>query len=98
MEAARSTRHEDMNRYLSEVRRYPLLDRDEEHQLALRYQQGDAEAGKRLITGNLRLVVKLARDYGRLHPNLLDLVQEGNLGLAMALRKYDPGRGVKFSS
>jgi RNA polymerase sigma-32 factor len=98
MEAARSTRHEDMNRYLSEVRRYPLLDRDEEHQLALRYQQGDAEAGKRLITGNLRLVVKLARDYGRLHPNLLDLIQEGNLGLSTALAKYDPNRGVRFSS
>jgi RNA polymerase sigma-32 factor len=90
---------EDLNRYLAEVRRYPLISREEEHALALRYiNDKDTAAGQALITANLRLVVKLARDYGRLHPNLLDLVQEGNLGLAMALRKYDPGRGVKFSS
>jgi RNA polymerase sigma-32 factor len=88
----------ELGRYLSEIRRHPLLSREEEHDLALRHQAGDAEAGQRLITSNLRLVVKLARDYGRLHGSLLDLVQEGNLGLSLALTKYDPNRGVKFSS
>src|SRR3954465_9727756 len=94
-----SFNQDELNRYLGEVRRYPLIDRDEEHTLALRYiNEGDQAAGQALITANLRLVVKLARDYGRMHPSLLDLIQEGNLGLAMALRKYDPNRGVKFSS
>jgi RNA polymerase sigma-32 factor len=88
----------ELRRYLSEIRRHPLISREEEHDLAVRYLAGDRAAGQTLITSNLRLVVKLARDYGRLHPSLLDLVQEGNLGLAMALTKYDPNRGVKFSS
>jgi RNA polymerase sigma-32 factor len=95
---AAKQKYEELNRYIGEIRRHPILDRDEEHVLALRYREGDAEAGNKLITSNLRLVVKLARDYGRLHPSLLDLVQEGNLGLTMALDKYDPHRGVKFSS
>jgi len=95
---AAKQKFEELNRYIGEIRRHPILDRDEEHVLALRYREGDAEAGNKLITSNLRLVVKLARDYGRLHPSLLDLVQEGNLGLTMALDKYDPNRGVKFSS
>src|SRR6516165_6481483 len=95
---AAKQKYEELNRYIGEIRRHPILDRDEEHVLALRYREGDAEAGNKLITSNLRLVVKLARDYGRLHPSLLDLIQEGNLGLTMALEKYDPNRGVKFSS
>ncbi len=94
-----SFNHDELNRYLNEVRRYPLIDREAEHALALRYiNDKDEAAGQAMITANLRLVVKLARDYGRMHPSLLDLIQEGNLGLAMALRKYDPHRGVKFSS
>src|SRR3954469_4712641 len=90
--------YQDLNRYVGEIRRHAILGRDEEHELALQYLAGDAEAGNKLITSNLRLVVKLARDYGRLHPSLLDLIQEGNLGLSLALNKYDPNRGVKFSS
>jgi len=95
---ATNVTHQDLNRYLGEIRRHAILSREEEHALALQYLAGDAAAGQKLITSNLRLVVKLARDYGRLHPSLLDLIQEGNLGLSMALRKYDPNRGVKFSS
>jgi RNA polymerase sigma-32 factor len=95
---ARKQIQDELNRYLGEIRRHAILTREEEHALAVAYRAGDAEAGQKLITSNLRLVVKLARDFGRLHPSLLDLIQEGNLGLAMALRKYDPDRGVKFSS
>jgi RNA polymerase sigma-32 factor len=89
---------DELNRYFAALRRHPLLSRDEEHALALAYRAGDRTAGQRLITGNLRLVVKLARQYGRLQPSLLDLIQEGNLGLSTALTKFDPDRGVRFAS
>jgi RNA polymerase sigma-32 factor len=71
-----------MAAYMAEVRRYPLLTREEEHQLAVRWvEHGDQEAAKRLVTSNLRLVVKIANEYRRGYQNLLDLVQEGNVGL-----------------
>jgi RNA polymerase sigma-32 factor len=88
----------ELDRYFAELRRHPLYDRKQEHALAIAYEGGDRAAGQRLVEANLRLVVKLAREYGRLQASLLDLVQEGNLGLAMALTKYDPHRGVRFSS
>ena len=85
--------------YLAEVRRYPLLDPEEERELALRWHHdGDREAAERLVTANLRLVVKLAFQYHRQWSNVLDLVQEGNVGLVEALRRYDPYRGIRFSS
>jgi RNA polymerase sigma-32 factor len=85
--------------YLQELRLYPLLDRDEEHLLAVHYQRtGETLAARRLITANLRLVVKIAQEYRRAHRNLLDLIQEGNIGLIQAVQKYDPYRGVKLSS
>ncbi len=85
--------------YLNDLRRYPLLSREEEHELAVHYKEtGDMVAARRLITANLRLVVKIAHEYRRAHRNLLDLVQEGNLGLVQAVGKYDPYRGVKLSS
>jgi RNA polymerase sigma-32 factor len=85
--------------YLAEARRYPLLDPDEERALAVRYQQeGDPDAANRLVTANLRLVVKLAFQYHRQWSNVLDLIQEGNVGLVEALNRYDPYRGIRFSS
>jgi RNA polymerase sigma-32 factor len=85
--------------YIDQIRRYPLLSREEEHELAVAYSKtGDAGAARRLVTANLRLVVKIAHEYRRAHRNLLDLVQEGNLGLVQAVKKYDPYRGVKLSS
>ncbi len=85
--------------YLAEVRRYPLLNPEEEHDLARRYvEEGDPEAAQRLVTANLRLVVKLAFQYHRQWSNVLDLIQEGNVGLVEALSRYDPYRGVRFSS
>jgi RNA polymerase sigma-32 factor len=85
--------------YLHELRTHPLLDREEEQRLAIRYAAtGDVTVARRLITANLRLVVKIAQEYRRAHKNLLDLIQEGNIGLIQAVQKYDPYRGVKLSS
>jgi RNA polymerase sigma-32 factor len=85
--------------YLQELRRHSLLSRDEEHELAVRFSKtGDSTAARRLITANLRLVVKISQEYRRAHRNLLDLIQEGNIGLIQAVQKYDPYRGVKLSS
>ena len=85
--------------YIQDIRRYPLLSREEEHALAKHFvETGDVEAARRLVTSNLRLVVKIAHEYRRAHRNLLDLIQEGNVGLVQAVKKYDPYRGVKLSS
>ncbi len=85
--------------YLSEIRRYPLLTREEEHELAVQYKQyGDIEAAYKLVRSNLRLVVMIAREYERAFRNLLDLIQEGNVGLMESLRNFDPYRGVRFPS
>jgi RNA polymerase sigma-32 factor len=92
-------RSDPLQQYMAEVSRHPLLTREEEHELAVRYQQtGDVQAAYRLVASNLRLVVKLAHEYHRNPLSLLDLVQEGNVGLMQAVRKYDPYRGVKLSS
>lgn len=85
--------------YMAEVGRHPLLSREEEHSLAVHYRDtGDVKAAYRLVAANLRLVVKLAHEYHRNPMSLLDLVQEGNMGLMQAVKKYDPDRGVKLSS
>jgi len=91
--------YDPLQRYLAEIRRYPLLTPEEEHQLAVRYKEhGDVEAAYRLVTGNLRLVVMFARRYERAVHNLLDLIQEGSIGLMEAVRNFDPYRGVRFPS
>jgi RNA polymerase sigma-32 factor len=93
------TRRDPMAIYMRETRRYPLLTPDEEHALATRLvEHGDTQAARKLIEANLRLVVKIAYEYRRAHKNLLDLVQEGNIGLIQAVSKFDPYRGVKLSS
>jgi RNA polymerase sigma-32 factor len=85
--------------YLSETRQHGLLTREEETDLAIRAQeQGDKRAAYRLITSNLRLVVKIAMDFHHYwSKSLLDLIQEGNLGLIQAATRFDPYRGIKFS-
>jgi RNA polymerase sigma-32 factor len=76
-----------------------VLTREEEHALAVRFQQtGDVDAAYKLVASNLRLVVKIAHEYRRTAFQLLDLVQEGNMGLMQAVKKYDPWKGVKLSS
>ena len=90
---------DSLQRYLSEIRRYPLLSREEEHQLAVEYKEfGTIKAAYKLLTSNLRLVVMIAREYEKAFRNLLDLIQEGNVGLMEGLKKYDPYRGVRFPS
>jgi RNA polymerase sigma-32 factor len=85
--------------YLHELRRYPLMTREEEHEVAVRLtKSADRALAARLVTANLRLVVKIAQEYRRAHNNVLDLIQEGNVGLIHAVEKYDPFRGVKLSS
>ncbi len=92
-------RRDPMAAYMSEVRRFPLLTPEGEKELAVRLvQHGDTTAARKLIEANLRLVVKIAYEYRRAHRNLLDLVQEGNVGLIQAVSKFDPYRGVKLSS
>jgi RNA polymerase sigma-32 factor len=92
-------RRDPMAVYMRETRRYPLLTPEEEHSLATRLvEHGDNQAARKLIEANLRLVVKIAYEYRRAHKNLLDLVQEGNIGLIQAVSKFDPYRGVKLSS
>ncbi|MBI5531978.1 MAG: RNA polymerase factor sigma-32 [Deltaproteobacteria bacterium] len=93
------TRFDPLQAYLREVQRHPLLTPDEEHSLATRYAEtGDVQAAARLVTANLRLVVKLAYEYRRAYRNIMDLIQEGNIGLMQAVKRYDPSRGVKLSS
>ncbi len=90
---------DSLSRYLAEIRGYPVLSREEEHEIALRYfHHGDSEAAIRLVTANLRLVVIVAREYQRAFHNLLDLIQEGNVGLLEAVKQFDPYRGVRFPS
>jgi RNA polymerase sigma-32 factor len=86
-----------LRRYLDEVRRYPMLEPQEEFELAMKLRnEGDMTAAKRLVTANLRLVVKIAMEYRSLYTNLLDLVQEGNVGLMKAVSKFDPTKGARL--
>ncbi|MBI3455092.1 MAG: sigma-70 family RNA polymerase sigma factor [Candidatus Rokubacteria bacterium] len=84
--------------YLGEIARIPLLSRDEEVELAKRVAAGDAEAERRLVEANLRLVVKIARRYVNRALSFSDLIEEGNLGLLRAVRKYRSDRGTRFST
>jgi len=93
------SRADALQRYMAEVSRHKLLSREEEHQLAVKFRETqDPRIAYRLVTANLRLVVKIAHEYRRAAFNLLDLIQEGNVGLMQAVQKYDPMRGVKLSS
>lgn len=86
-----------LRRYLYEISKYSPLSQEEEHDLAVRYRKtADREAAYRLITSNLKLVVKIAMIYRKVYRNLLDLIQEGNVGLLQALRRFDPFRGTRL--
>ena len=92
-------RFDPMGAYLREVQRHPLLTPEETRRLAVRLvETGDPQAAAALVTANLRLVVKIAYEYRRAYKNIMDLVQEGNIGLMQAVKRYDPYRGVKLSS
>jgi RNA polymerase sigma-32 factor len=91
--------YDPLQMYLMEIKNYRLLTREEEVELAaLVREKKDKNAAYRLVTSNLRLVVKIAMDFHRYWTkSLLDLIQEGNVGLLQAVRKFDPYRGIKFS-
>ena len=92
-------RSDPLRAYMAEVSRHPLLSREEELALAELYARtGDRDAAWKLVTANLRLVVKIAREYHRGVFQLLDLIQEGNVGLMQAVKKFDPLKGVKLST
>jgi RNA polymerase sigma-32 factor len=93
------SRFDALAAYLHEIQRHPLLSPDEEKSLTIHYSKtGDVQAAARLVTANLRLVVKLAYGYRLAYKNIMDLIQEGNIGLMQAVKRYDPYRGVKLSS
>jgi RNA polymerase sigma-32 factor len=92
-------RYDALSAYLSEMKRYPRLSKEEEHELAVKYHTlQDREAAYKLIRSNLWLVVKIAKDYERAARNVLDLIQEGNIGLMEAVKNFDPYRNVRFPS
>jgi RNA polymerase sigma-32 factor len=85
--------------YLSEIERYPVLSREEEAELARKYRfENDEEAGRRLVTSNLRFVIKVALSYRNYGSRLMDLIQEGNMGLMKAVERFDPDKGYRLIS
>ena len=85
--------------YMRSIARHPLLTPEEEYELAVKtFDDGSKEAAHRLVTANLRLVVKIAGEYNQTRLNILDLIQEGNFGLMRAIQKFNPYKGVKVST
>lgn len=88
---------DSFSKYLADIRMFPMLDEQEEHQLAVRlHENNDLDAAQTLITSNLRFVVKIAAEYRNYGIKMLDLVQEGNIGLMLAVRKFNPYRGFRL--
>jgi len=93
-----STGEEDVRQYMSEIRQYPLLTAEQEREIARRCAEGDEEAIRQLVNSNLRLVVSVAKEYAGRGVALLDLIQEGSIGLLAAARKFDYTRDTRFST
>ncbi len=92
-------RQDTLKRYIAGVAKYPLLSREEEREVTRAiYDYQDLDAVERLAVSNLRLVVKIAMGYYNTYLNILDLIQEGNVGLLHAVKKYNPYKGTKFST
>ncbi len=97
LEPGELARYDPLKRYLLEISRFAPLTREEEHRLAVLYHEtGDREAAYRLVTSNLKLVVKMAMIYNKVYNNLMDLIQEGNIGLIQAVKRFDPFRGTRL--
>ena len=85
--------------YMAEINRFPILKAEEEFKLAVRFvKQNDMKAAEKLVTSNLRFVVKIAHEYKNYRVKLIDLIQEGNIGLMHAVKKFDPYRGYRLIS
>ncbi len=87
-----------LSMYLAEINRYPLLTVEEEQALARKYAKGDLQAGHRLVTANLRFVVKVSYEYRSYGIRMADLIQEGNIGLMKAVQKFDADKGIRLIS
>jgi len=94
----RDLRKTSLGTYLREISRIPLLTREEEIEVGKRVRQGDPEALRELVEANLRFVVSVANKFSGCGIPLIDLINEGNIGLIEAARRFDPERGVKFIS
>ena len=90
--------HGSLDQYIHTVNSIPLLTPEEEHNLAERKMRGDVEAAKQLILSHLRVVVSIARGYDGYGLNQADLIQEGNIGLMKAVKRYEPDRGARLFS
>ncbi len=91
------TKTNDISLYLNEINRYPLLTQQEEYDLAVRLKEyGDKESAHKLVTANLRFVVKIAHEYSNYAVKLLDIIQEGNMGLLLAVKKFNPYKGYRL--
>src|SRR5688572_1700742 len=92
-------RENNIDKYVAEIRKFPLLNRQQEHDLAVRFRdEGDLQAAHTLVVSNLRFVVKVAHEFRGYGMKLLDLIQEGNVGLMQAVKKFDPDRGYRLIS
>jgi RNA polymerase sigma-32 factor len=90
---------DSLSLYLAEIRKFSVLSEEDEHRVAVRFfEEKDLEAAHTLITSNLRFVVKVAGEYRHYGLKVLDLIQEGNVGLMMAVRKYNPYKGIRLIS
>ena len=92
-------RYNPLRAYMAEIGKFASLGREQERELAEKYRKtGDREAAYRLVTSHLKLVVKIAMIYQKVYRNILDLVQEGNLGLLQAVERFDPERGARLQT
>ena len=89
---------ETLDKYVANINKYKLLSREEEKDLLLAYKNGDTKAGQKVVTHNLRFVVKVAHSFKGYGQSMHDLIQEGNKAMLVALKKFDPDKDVKFCS
>lgn len=88
-----------LHKYLAEISNYPVLSREEEYSLAMKYKnEGDLEAARKLVTSNLKFVVRVANEYKNYGFNNMDIIQEGNVGLMHAVKGFDPTKGYRLIS
>jgi RNA polymerase sigma-32 factor len=98
MQASLFSSADTLSTYLADISQYPLLTQPEEQALARSFRQGDLSAGHRLVTSNLRFVVKVAYEYRSYGIKMSDLIQEANIGLMKAVQKFDPDKGIRLIS
>ncbi len=88
-----------LQRYMAEISNYPVLSREEEYELAMKYKNdGDLDAARKLVSSNLKFVVKVANEYKNYGFNTMDIIQEGNIGLMHAVKGFDPTKGYRLIS